>query len=104
MYSNLPGAKFQEIAEGFQAWVVPCNAEVNVTWTFGGKDIPIHPLDVSIPGTLLGDPTDKNCYGLWQPIGVSSGSLPKGLDAILGMAFCESSIFDPYRSSSHPIA
>ena len=60
-----------------------------MTWSFGGKDIPIHPLDITATGASLGDDTDKNCYGLWQP---GDETLAKnGLDMIFGMAFSSSS-------------
>jgi hypothetical protein len=84
MYASLPGAQF---SEENNLWVVPCDAEVNVTWTFGGKEIPIHPLDTIATGVFLGNPHDPLCYGLWTPV---SPIIPKGLDGILGMAFCKS--------------
>jgi hypothetical protein len=92
MYSTLPGASFQNLTDlGTVAWVVPCDGEVNVTWSFGGVEIPIHPLDISIPvRTLTSNTTDTRCIGLWQPIGVDSGNIPDTLDMILGMAFCSS--------------
>jgi hypothetical protein len=70
-------------------WTVPCDAEINVTWTFGGKDIPVHPLDIvgpssfTTPGTP--DPNDHNCYGLWTPQDTLLQQF--GVDAIFGMPF-----------------
>jgi hypothetical protein len=39
---SLPGAT--ETDEGLELF--PCNAEVNVTFIFGGQEFPVHPLDI----------------------------------------------------------
>jgi hypothetical protein len=93
MYFNLPGASFQNLTDlNTVTWVVPCDGEVNVTWSFGGVEIPIHPLDISVPvATVTGNTRDTRCVGRWQPVDADSGDVPDGLDMILGMAFCSSS-------------
>jgi hypothetical protein len=96
MYSSIPGAK-----QGPDGWVMDCKNEVTgVSFTFGGVEIPIHPLDITAPLSFItGDPERRGCLGLWQEIGgAGSGNLPEGLDMVLGMAFrtcksCRSLIF-----------
>jgi hypothetical protein len=69
-----------------------CSQEViGFSFTFGGVEIPIHPLDVTAPLAFLGgDKSVKGCLGLWQTIGeAGSGNLPEGFDLLLGMAFRE---------------
>lgn len=87
MYSSLPGAVFKNVTStGPVAWVVDCTAEINLSFTFSGVEYPIHPLDATAP--LTNDLSD-GCIGMWQPVGVDSGSIPDTLDMILGMAFCK---------------
>jgi hypothetical protein len=88
MYSGIPGAVYQNVSAVGTAWVMPCTAEVNASFSFanGSVHIPIHPLDITAPlGWMFGatgDDADK-CVGLFQPINATA----EGLDAILGMAF-----------------
>jgi hypothetical protein len=83
IYGSVPGAIFVKEA-GW--WQVPCDVEFNVSWTFGGKDIPMHPLD-----TTQFDPTDdsnKTCIGSWMPEDPST-LRENNNDGIFGMAFRE---------------
>ena len=45
IYGHLPGAR---LTEGSKIWTLPCTAEVNVTFKFGGHTFPIHPLDANV--------------------------------------------------------
>jgi hypothetical protein len=92
MYSTIPGAKFGPVPQlgGQPGWIMDCDQEVTgVSFSFGGVDIPIHPLDITAPLSFLTDTkSDKGCLGLWQPIGgPGSGNLPDGFDILLGAAF-----------------
>jgi hypothetical protein len=54
MYKNVPGATLESFFGGRSQYVLPCNIPVNVTFTFGGKAYPMHPLDMSIDTGLGG--------------------------------------------------
>ena len=43
IYGRVPGAVY-DVTRGY--WTVPCDSLVNLTFRFGGVEIPIHPLDV----------------------------------------------------------
>jgi len=85
-YGRVPGAKFQNLTGVGEIYVVPCEAELNVSFVFGGVKIPIHPLDTvtdSLDKTdALGNPI---CIGAFQPIIQTAQS--NTFDMILGMAF-----------------
>jgi hypothetical protein len=88
MYAGLPGAAYKNTSALGPAWVVPCDAAVNVTFSFGGGalQVPVHPLDASAPLGWMFNATGKEaeeCVGLFQPIDAAA----EGIDAILGMAF-----------------
>ncbi|KAH7914245.1 aspartic peptidase domain-containing protein [Hygrophoropsis aurantiaca] len=84
IYGRVQGAEW---STSQQAWLVPCGQLINLTFTFGGVQYPIHPLDVSSSdfGVTFsnGNPA---CLGTFQPI-TSAFSLIGEYDMILGMAF-----------------
>ncbi|KZT23418.1 acid protease [Neolentinus lepideus HHB14362 ss-1] len=82
IYGPVRGAKLQNISSLGEAWIVPCSAEINATFKFGGVSFPIHPLDLSLTGAL-DDPSQ--CLGTFQPI--SDNAVSPFYDMILGMAF-----------------
>jgi hypothetical protein len=90
-YSSASGSTFTNVTGVGSVWLLPCTQELNVTFNFGGKSIPIHPLDMSIDPTDLGLPEMQTsdgadaCIGTFQPISVDSPNY----DMILGMAFRE---------------
>ena len=47
IYSSVPGASFDQ-RSGF--WLIPCQQEVNLTFTIGGQNFPIHPFDTGMLG------------------------------------------------------
>jgi hypothetical protein len=53
IYSNVRSAEYTNIQGIGNIWAVPCSEEINLSFKFGGKVIPIHPLDVSLDGTDL---------------------------------------------------
>lgn len=48
MYSNFANAEFKNVSGVGPTWVLPCEQEVNITFKFGGKAYPIHPLDATL--------------------------------------------------------
>lgn len=67
IYGRIPGATFGDAGRGAgQTWMFPCNYEVNLTFSIGGVEYPIHPLDTSLDWSANG--TDF-CIG-------SVGTLP----------------------------
>ncbi|KII85597.1 hypothetical protein PLICRDRAFT_44924 [Plicaturopsis crispa FD-325 SS-3] len=75
IYSKVDGAKF---ANGF--WSLPCNQALNISFRFGGKDFPVHPLDTTFNSGA------SMCIGSFQPMPVSTNSAPT-YDMIFGMAW-----------------
>ncbi|KAF5369411.1 hypothetical protein D9758_002624 [Tetrapyrgos nigripes] len=98
MYSDVPGAKFiqdgaTELGQAFAGivnfWCLPCEAEVNVSFFFGGNEYPVSPLDLNVP--VGKDPNGQEvCIAYYQQI---SDSLLQNqadfgaFDMILGPAF-----------------
>ena len=48
IYSRISGAEYVNVTGIGLTWIVPCNQEVNITFIFGGKDFPIHPMDATL--------------------------------------------------------
>ncbi|EJD00455.1 acid protease [Fomitiporia mediterranea MF3/22] len=91
IYGRVPGAVFvtQDGSESPGYWRVPCDYELNVTFSFGGVKYPIAPLDLTMPEQ--GDSSEKltTCMSTFQqiPPSVADHTRFGGIDAILGMAF-----------------
>jgi len=84
IYGRVPGANYDE-TQGY--WTVPCDSLVNLTFVFGGVQVPVHPLDVVMSEFGYKDATGKAaCVGSFQPI-TSAFSLLGEYDIVLGMAF-----------------
>ncbi|KAG9125660.1 hypothetical protein FRC07_006723 [Ceratobasidium sp. 392] len=80
LYSGIPGATF---SSALGQWVVPCNQEVNIGFSIGGRRFPMHPLDTTSP-SVTG--TDNNtCYGTFLPQTFSAGA--GEFDILLGDVF-----------------
>jgi hypothetical protein len=84
IYGRVQGAVYDSVNE---YWTLPCDQMLNLTFTFSGKQYPIHPLDVVNNDFQL---TNANgnpiCIGAFQPI-TSAFSLLGNYDMILGMGF-----------------
>jgi len=91
MFRDVPGAALANTtlrAVPDQFWSIPCNAQLNVSFTFGGVEYPIHPLDLNSDTISVWRPaTNYTCYGAFLPqpgtIGYSYGNV----DMTLGSAF-----------------
>ncbi|KAH9858732.1 aspartic peptidase domain-containing protein [Lenzites betulinus] len=85
IYSRVPGAKLANIsASDSPVWIVPCSAEVNVTFNFAGIAYPAHPLE-TVTNEFLG-PLDASgtpsCVGGFQPM-----PSQQPYDIVLGVTF-----------------
>ncbi|KAI9453906.1 acid protease [Lactarius psammicola] len=83
IYSGIPGASFQFVNGVGQIWLIPCDAEVNLTFKIGGQMYPIHPLDTNSDDAWT-TPDGHLCLGAFQP---SSSSASGSYDMILGTSF-----------------
>ncbi|KAF8256386.1 hypothetical protein EI94DRAFT_1872811 [Lactarius quietus] len=78
LYSGAKGAHLQTIKSfNRPAWVIDCDAEINVTFVIGGQSYPVHPLDASI----------KNPDGEMHALALIPSMQDPTFDMILGMAF-----------------
>lgn len=48
IYGKFYGSQFVQIEGLGGVWILPCDQEVNVTFSFAGTKYPIHPLDMSM--------------------------------------------------------
>ncbi|KAJ6491379.1 aspartic peptidase domain-containing protein [Mycena vitilis] len=104
IYSSIPGAVLSpdsmipltKFSTTYDVWVVPCNASVNVVATFGGKDFPIHPLDVTDMQVVTSPDGRRNytmCIGTFTDV----GTIVEGAsDALFGDSFLRNAytVFD----------
>jgi hypothetical protein len=90
IYGRFPGAEYINIPNLGSVWIVPCSTEVNISFTFAGKNFPIHPLDATLePSTLSltnvqASTGEDGCIGAFQPMSFEGSPT---YDIILGMAF-----------------
>lgn len=84
IYGRVQGAEWN--ADN-AVWTIPCGQILNISFSFGGVKIPIHPLDTSSSDFHLTDSNGNTvCVGTFQPI-TSAFSLLGEYDLILGMGF-----------------
>ncbi|KAJ7765708.1 aspartic peptidase domain-containing protein [Mycena metata] len=81
--SSIPNLQFSEDSD---VWVVPCNTAINMTTKFSGQQFPIHPLDVTDMGYIVG-PDGKNYTVCTGSITNGGSILGPGLDALYGDSF-----------------
>ncbi|RDX49612.1 acid protease [Lentinus brumalis] len=88
IYSSIPGAVFNPSSK---LWAVPCNASTSLSFTFGGQDFVVHPLDLTRP--MVTDITTNGqkkqvtvCINTYQYLTLDPNSF-QGFDMILGDAF-----------------
>jgi hypothetical protein len=84
IYGRVNGAYYDSEQE---FWMIPCHQMLNITFNFGGKSYPVHPLDTVDDNFNQVDSTgQKVCIGSFQPI-TSAFSMLGHYDMILGMSF-----------------
>jgi len=84
IYGRVRGAYYDTKNEW---WLVPCGQYLNISFSFGGRAYPIHPLDAVDDNFGKIDNTGKKvCIGAFQPI-TSAFSMFGHYDMILGMSF-----------------
>ncbi|KAF5319957.1 hypothetical protein D9611_010985 [Ephemerocybe angulata] len=92
IYGRFHGAEYVSVSGIGSTYILPCDSEVNVTFKFGGKSFPIHPLDMTMDPGALGLGSVRNskgdlaCVGTFQPFTYDRASDPT-YDMVLGMAF-----------------
>lgn len=86
IYGRVKGAVYDSTNEW---WLLPCGQYLSISFNFGGKNYPIHPLDVVDDNFSKIDGSGKKvCIGSFQPI-TTAFSLLGHYDMILGMNFRE---------------
>ncbi|KAF9500769.1 acid protease [Pleurotus eryngii] len=88
IYGAIPGsARVSDIpalADSPIEWIVPCNQSTEVSFSIGGRDFPIHPIDLTKIGTIPINGTNVTfCTNTYQSIKIGHGEF----DMILGDAF-----------------
>ncbi|KAF5360512.1 hypothetical protein D9756_004880 [Leucocoprinus leucothites] len=92
IYGRFVGAEFVEMEDIGGVWILPCELEVNVTFIFGGRKYPIHPLDMTLEPQMFNvinvtnSAGSPSCIGSFQPFTFNRGHEPS-FDLVLGMAF-----------------
>jgi hypothetical protein len=87
IYGRVRGAFYDTTNEW---WLVPCGQYLNISFNFGGRNYPIHPLDVVDDNFNKVDSSGRKvCIGAFQPI-TSAFSILGHYDMILGMSFLRS--------------
>lgn len=88
IYGRVKNAEYDTKNE---RWLVPCGQLLNLTFNFGGKSFPIHPLDVVNDDFRVKNSKGEHvCIGAFQPI-TSAFSIFGNFDIILGMSFMRNS-------------
>ncbi|PSR78177.1 hypothetical protein PHLCEN_2v7509 [Hermanssonia centrifuga] len=84
IYGDVPGSQLINDPDLGKIWTIPCDIEINISFNFGGKSFPVHPLDTSLDFNATDSNGDHFCYGAFQPISTATS---RDYDLILGMAF-----------------
>jgi len=85
----MDGAFFLE-GPGNNQWIVPCMSSANLTFTFGGRKFPIHPLDLTQVKTITADngTSFTFCVGQFNPFELDSETVQyASWEMILGDSF-----------------
>jgi len=80
IYGRVQGASYST-NDGL--WYVPCDQYLNLSFVFGGVNLPIHPLDI-VSNDLPSSDSNGLCQGPFQPITTAFSTLGH-YDMILGM-------------------
>lgn len=63
IYSDVPGADLVSDPSLGKVWTIPCDVEINISFNFGSKNFPIHPLDTSLDFNATDDNGNRVCIG-----------------------------------------
>ncbi|KAL0565110.1 hypothetical protein V5O48_016923 [Marasmius crinis-equi] len=84
IYGRVKGAVYDSTKEW---WTVPCGQMLNISFNFGGKNYPVHPMDTVDDNFNYRDAQgNRMCIGAFQPI-TTAFSLLGNYDMIMGMNF-----------------
>ncbi|KAH8832319.1 aspartic peptidase A1 [Flagelloscypha sp. PMI_526] len=88
IYGRVKSAEYDTKNE---RWLLPCGQLLNLTFSFGGKKFPMHPLDVVNDDFRVKNSKGEHvCIGAFQPI-TTAFSIFGNFDIILGMSFMRNS-------------
>ncbi len=59
----MPGSQLINDPDLGKIWTIPCDIEINISFNFGGKNFPVHPLDTSLDFNATDSNGDHVCYG-----------------------------------------
>lgn len=62
-YSNVKGAKLENVTGIGIAWTLPCDEEINVSFKMGGTTYRVHPLDATIVPEKSNKLSNDTCVG-----------------------------------------
>ncbi|KAL4251487.1 peptidase A1 family protein [Pleurotus pulmonarius] len=88
IYGAIPGSACVSDVSAFAGslieWIVPCNQSTEVSFSIGGRNFPIHPIDFTSIATMSLNGTNVTyCFNTYQSITFGDGEF----DMILGDAF-----------------
>nr|VWO98982.1 Mannitol 1-phosphate dehydrogenase [Ganoderma boninense] len=93
IYGTIPGAVlYQSSVEIINSWIIPCDfVPVDLSFTFGGQEYPVHPLDLFLPVIvpIIENGAEKNvtvCAATYRALALDPASF-NSFDLILGDAF-----------------
>ncbi|THG98835.1 hypothetical protein EW026_g3423 [Hermanssonia centrifuga] len=67
IYGDVPGSQLINDPDLGKIWTIPCDIEINISFNFGGKNFPVHPLDTSLDFNATDSNGDHVCYGAEWP-------------------------------------
>ncbi|KAM5543324.1 hypothetical protein V8D89_003198 [Ganoderma adspersum] len=94
IYSKIPGAVlYKSPVDILNGWIIPCDfVPVNFSFTLGGREYPVHPLDLFLPEfvPIIDNGAEKNvtvCVATYRATTLDRAAGVNTFDLILGDAF-----------------
>jgi len=107
LYKPVQGSVLKNVSGLEEVWTLPCDADFDASFYFGGVEFPIHPLDLNFEGSQVLSSADNLCFGAFQPFSLDQTT--NGIvtyELILGMAFLRNAYllidFGKYADVSTP--
>ncbi|EIW74698.1 acid protease [Coniophora puteana RWD-64-598 SS2] len=107
LYKPVQGSALKNVSGLGEVWTLPCDADFEASFYFGGVEFPIHPLDLNFEASQVMSNAGDLCFGAFQPF--SFDRTTDGIvtyDMILGMAFLRNAYllidFGKYTDVSTP--